>query len=51
MMLLKTQSDHFDEVASYIKEESGYEVPDIFSLQPGQTVPAFDNWVKDETAP
>jgi uncharacterized protein involved in tolerance to divalent cations len=25
------------------------EEPDIFSLQPGQTVPAFDKWVTDET--
>lgn len=49
MMLLKTQSKHFDNIANYIKTESGYEVPDIFSLQPDQTHPAFDNWVETET--
>jgi len=49
MMLLKTQAKLFDEVASYIKKESGYEVPDVFSLQPDQTVPSFDQWVEGET--
>ena len=49
MMLLKTQAAHFDKIADYIKRESGYEVPDIFSLGPNQVVPSFDNWVKDET--
>jgi periplasmic divalent cation tolerance protein len=50
MMLLKTQPKHFDEIANYIKEQSGYEVPDIFSLQPDQTVPSFNDWVEDETS-
>jgi periplasmic divalent cation tolerance protein len=50
MMLLKTIQGHFEEVAAYIKEESGYEVPDIFTLQPGQVVPVFEQWVHDETS-
>jgi periplasmic divalent cation tolerance protein len=50
MMLLKTQSEHFDEVAAYIKEQSGYEVPDIFTLSPGQVWPSFDKWIHDETS-
>lgn len=50
MMLLKTQESHFETISAYIKEQSGYEVPDIFSLKPGQSHPAFDNWVQDETS-
>ena len=49
MMLLKTQARHFDEVSNYIKKKSGYEVPDIFTLNPGQTIKSFDNWVEEET--
>lgn len=49
MMTLKTTKEHFDAISAYIKEQSGYEVPDIFTLAPGQTHPAFDNWVKEET--
>jgi periplasmic divalent cation tolerance protein len=47
MMLLKTMPSQFNEIADYIKNESGYEVPDIFSLEPDQTHGAFDNWVKE----
>lgn len=50
IMLLKTQPKHFDEISDYIKKESGYEVPDVFSLKPDQTIPAFDNWVTEETS-
>jgi periplasmic divalent cation tolerance protein len=50
MMLLKTQSSNFDKVAAYIKEQSGYEVPDIFTLKPDQTFPSFDKWVEEETS-
>jgi periplasmic divalent cation tolerance protein len=49
MMLLKTKQEHFEELAAYIKEESGYEVPDIFTLQLGQVIPAFEQWVHTET--
>lgn len=50
MMLLKTQDGHYDKVTAYIKEQSGYEVPEIFTLKPGQTFPSFDKWVKEETS-
>lgn len=50
MMLLKTQAKHFDEIVAYIKHESGYEVPDIYSLAPDQVIPSYDNWVRDETS-
>jgi len=50
IMLLKTTEDKFDVVSAYIKQESGYEVPDIFSLNPAQVVPAFDQWVTGETS-
>jgi periplasmic divalent cation tolerance protein len=49
MMLLKTTQEHFDELSAYIKDKSGYEVPDIFTLNPGQVVPAFEQWVNKET--
>lgn len=48
MMLLKTQSKNFGKIADYIKAESGYEVPDIFVINPSQTHPAFDKWVREE---
>jgi len=50
MMLLKTQAKHFDEIVAYIKKESGYEIPDIYSLKPDQTIPSYDSWVTDETS-
>lgn len=50
MMLLKTQKKHFETISQYIKDESGYEVPDIFALQPEQTDDAFRQWVNDETS-
>jgi periplasmic divalent cation tolerance protein len=50
MMLLKTTQEHFEELAAYITQASGYEVPDIFTLQPGQVVPAFEQWVHAETS-
>lgn len=50
MMLLKTTKAKFDAVADYIKVQSGYEVPDIFALTPGQVIPAFDQWVTAETS-
>jgi periplasmic divalent cation tolerance protein len=49
MMLLKTQAQHFDKIAEYIKDQSGYEIPDIFSLKPNQTLPIFNDWVQQET--
>jgi len=50
MMLIKTQPRHYEDIASYIKKQSGYEVPDIFTLSPNKTYPAFDAWVEEETA-
>jgi periplasmic divalent cation tolerance protein len=50
MMMLKTQAKHFDEISFYIKEQSGYEIPDIFMLKPDQVFPSFDKWVEDETS-
>lgn len=49
MMLLKTQPKNYDAVAAYIKQESGYEVPDIFTLKPDQVFPGFDAWIEEET--
>ncbi len=49
MMFLKTQAKDYDMVSEYIKKESGYEVPDIFSLQTDNVHPAFKNWVNTET--
>ena len=49
MMLLKTQPEHFDAIVNYIKEESGYEVPDVFSLEVSNIAAVFMQWVEAET--
>jgi len=48
MLLLKTTEDKFEKVSDYIKEQSGYEVPDIFSLNPSAVDPAFNAWISNE---
>ncbi len=50
MMTLKAREDNFDKISEYIKDKSGYEVPDIFSLSPNQVIPTFDNWIANETS-
>ena|SRR5579884_499791 len=49
MMLLKSQPKHFAAIADYIKQQSGYEVPDIFMLNAAKADTLFNSWVKDET--
>ena len=51
MMLLKSTSEKFDAIAEYIKTESGYEVPDAYSLAADHTHPAFEQWVTESVRP
>ena len=48
VMLLKTTKENYEKVSGYIKEKSGYEVPDIFCLNPAQINPLFNKWISEE---
>lgn len=49
MMLMKTEAKYFSAISEYLKKESGYEVPDIFSLNSSNIDSSFANWIKQET--
>ncbi len=49
MMFMKTQKKHFEAVRKYIKDESGYEVPEVIALNAVEVDESYANWVKSET--
>ena len=49
MMLMKTRDEHFDNVSAYIKEHSGYDVPEVICLPPEKVNESYLKWVTDET--
>ncbi len=49
MMLMKTQDKHFEAVRKFIKDESGYEVPEVIALNPEDVDKSYAKWVNSET--
>jgi periplasmic divalent cation tolerance protein len=49
MMLMKTQNKHFEAVRDFIKEQSGYEVPEVIALKPEEADTSFSTWIHTET--
>ena len=49
MVLMKTQDKHFEAVRKFIKDESGYEVPEVIALDPLEVDESFTKWVNSET--
>ena len=49
MMIMKTQTKHFDEIAEFIKNYSDYEIPEVVALPPEKVHEAYLQWVMKET--
>lgn len=49
MMFMKTQEKHFEAVRKFIKDESGYEVPEVIALSAKDVDKSYAAWVKTET--
>ncbi len=49
-VFMKSQAKHFASIRNYIKDESGYEVPEIIALDPKEVDKSFAEWVESETA-
>jgi periplasmic divalent cation tolerance protein len=49
IMIMKTQAKNFEVVRNFIKEKSGYEVPEVIALDAKQVDDSYLNWVNAET--
>lgn len=49
LLLLKTRDEHFAKIEVFIKEHSGYEVPEVIALHPEKVHLPYLTWVEDET--
>ncbi len=50
VMILKTKDRWFEDIADYIKAESGYEVPEVIALPPERVDVSYTKWVNEEVA-
>lgn len=50
LMLLKTRKENFEKIEKYIKEHSGYEVPEIIALEPQNISKSYLKWVEETTS-
>ena len=48
-MLVKTREENFGAIESFIKESSGYEVPEVVSVKPDQVNHSYLTWLEQET--
>lgn len=49
-LIIKTQSDRFDEVAAWLEANHPYEVPEIIALPAGRMSEEYLRWAVDETS-
>ena len=49
LMILKTNNKNFDKIETFIKNNSGYEVPEVIALTPKKINNSYLNWVHSET--
>ena len=50
LMILKTKEENFEKVESFLKENSGYEVPEIVSVKPEKVNQPYLDWIQKETS-
>ena len=48
-MIIKTRRENFKKIENYIKKHSGYEIPEVVSVEPKKVNLPYLNWVKKET--
>lgn len=49
MIIMKTRGGNFKKVEKYIKEHSGYDVPEVIAVTPDKVNLSYLKWVDDET--
>jgi len=49
LLLMKTRDGNFEKVEKYIKDNSGYDIPEIISVKPEQVNDSYLSWVNAET--
>jgi len=49
LMIFKTKSENFAKIESYLKENSGYEVPEIVAVKPEKVNQPYLDWSDKET--
>ncbi|WP_076435504.1 divalent-cation tolerance protein CutA [Microbispora rosea] len=51
LLLMKTTTDRFDDLAACVRELQSYEVPEIVAVPIVQGTPDYLEWIRRETAP
>ena len=49
LMILKTKEENFDKIETFLKENSGYDVPEIVAVKPEKVNQPYLDWVDKET--
>ncbi|OGY26567.1 MAG: hypothetical protein A2Z42_04800 [Candidatus Woykebacteria bacterium RBG_19FT_COMBO_43_10] len=49
LIILKTKSEDFEKVETYIKKHSSYEIPEVVAVTPGQVNKSYLDWIHSET--
>ena len=49
ILIMKTKDKNFEAVRKFIKEKSGYEVPEVISLSTKEVDKSYLDWVNTET--
>jgi periplasmic divalent cation tolerance protein len=48
MMIMKTRTEFFEKIEKFIKEHSGYDVPEVIGFAPDKTNTAYLKWITEE---
>lgn len=48
-VMMKSTVRWFDEIADFIRKESGYEIPDLFAIDSEKIEPDAQHWLNDNT--
>jgi len=48
-MILKSKEENFEKIEAFIKENSGYEIPEIVSIKTEKVHQPYLNWLESET--
>ncbi len=50
LMILKTEEENFEKIEAFLKENSGYDVPEIVAVKPEKVNQPYLDWVEKETS-
>lgn len=49
LMILKTKEENFEKIETFLKENSGYDVPEVVAVKPEKVNQPYLDWVEKET--